>query len=499
MIRENGSDGVVPWSRTAAGGLFVLIILATYYWIFFLPPMSVGSTDPDRYFHLGLSQLISEHGLLRVLPQVEDLGWGRYFPDKEFLFHVLTGTAHSLGGSPCVLAVVPLTGILIALLLHSELCRVIRPLAAAVLTSSVFVLTAAFLFRLSLLRPHILAILFFCLLISAVIRSRPRLAAMAAAGFVLAYHAFYIVLLVAAVAWLLRRQPGFENLRLWLWIVGGLVVGTILNPYFPSNVEMGLLTLRLALGVDPLPATEQGRELMALPWQRLFMIYGFIPASLFATAVAWWFRRPPVGPGVSRFLFLALLSLGFWVLGAKSPRAMEYAVPASILMIGYGAFVLQIRWWVPLNIGLLVLIQGFSAQQYYRENIRLPPGVHGSFPVFASVLGQIPAAAAGKKVFNCEWEAGSYVLYTRPDLRFVDLLEPALLWNESSEKFLVRRGLIEGAFADPRLVLRGVFNADYVLCGSPALIKQMQQKPKDFTSLPGTQGDKVRLFAVRPE
>lgn len=455
----------------------------------------MGQTDPDRYYHIGLSRLIAEHGLLRSLPQAEDLGWGAYFPDKEFLFHVLTGAAYRVGGAEGVLSLVPLLAIAICLVLYWHLAKLLRPALAALLVLAIPLVTAAFMWRLMLLRPHLLSILCFVALVTAVLSSRKKTAAAGAAAFALSYHAFYVVLLVAAAAWLFRRREGFDS-RMWLWTVGGLVVGLVANPYFPSNLGMGWLTLKLALGSDPLPFGEQGLELAAFAGRKLFLAYGFLPASIVATLVALWRLRVRRGEQLNRLIFLMCLAGGFWLLGTRSPRAMEYAVPAGILMVGHAAALVRWRGWIPLQLGLLLGIQGYIATLHYQRSWRPAHSVYADYEL---ALRQIPKREPGAKVFNCEWETGSYILAARPDLRFVVLLEPALLWNASHEKYAAMQGLIEGAFADPRAILRGAFRADYVVCAALPLIGQMEADRANFRALPGTEEDRVRVFAVRPD
>jgi hypothetical protein len=486
----------LPGGRLA-GGLLVALLLGAYYWFYFLPPRATGGNDPDRSYHLALSKLIARDGLPRTLPQVEDLGWGRYFPDKEFLFHVLTGAAEWLGGPNLVLALVPVLAIGIMLLLYTELSRRLKPWQAVVFTTVVPLVTTAYLFRTSLLRPHLLAILFFCGLLVALLRERPRLAALAAAGFALSYHGIYIVGLVAIIAWLVRNQPGFRGQHGWAWCLAGLVAGIIVNPYFPSNLVMGFLTLRLATGAVRMPPGVMGLEMAAYSWTKLVLAYGFVPASILATIVAMRVRKPAPGPEASRVWFLVLVTAGFWALGVKTPRAMEYAVPACVLMVGFAASVLAWRTWIPLLLLLLVGLQGYVAAIYYQDEWSNPKP--GYYPAYAEVLKQVPVDPKGKKIFNCEWDAGTYILRDRPDLRFVDLLEPALLWDASHEKFLARRQLLTGTTPEPWKVLREQFKADYVLCAEPAMIRQMDANRRDFAALPGTRGDSIRLFALRPE
>ena len=169
--------------RLLWGGI-VFFLTSLYYVLFYFPPRLVGVNDPDRFYHLALSRLMStQEGLVRTLPQVEDLGWGRYFPDKEFLFHVMTGGADWIAGAWGVMMVVPLLGAAIIACLYVELSRVIRPSQAAALVMTVAFITTIFIFRLTILRPHLLAILFFCMLVIALFRGRPWHAALAATGF----------------------------------------------------------------------------------------------------------------------------------------------------------------------------------------------------------------------------------------------------------------------------------------------------------------------------
>jgi len=496
MSTEQVSTHSSLWTR-AAGGVLVVLAMATYYWLFFFPPRLLGSIDPDRYYHLGLSRLISHQGLLRTLPQAEDLGWGRYFPDKEFLFHVLTGAADWINGSVGVWMVVPLLGIGIVVCLYAELSRVIRPLPAAALSAAVPLLTARFLFRLTLLRPHMLAVLFFCLLLLAILRKRPKLAALAAAGFALSYHAFYVVGMVAAVAWLFRRRFGPDGAQGWLWCLAGLAVGIIVNPYFPSNLVMSWFHLQLALGINPPPGLDTPMEMASPGLAGSLLVYGFVPASLIAAALAMKFRRAEGRSETTGFWFLFTVTLLFTLLAAKSQRATEYAVPASILMVGYCASVTGFRWWIPFNLLLLIACHGYADRRHYLESWRGPP--QGNSVFYPMAISTLPADAAGKKVFNCEWESGAYLLLERPDMRFIDLLDPVFLWKASRQKYLARLGLINGAFRDPHAVMRGAFKADYALCASPALIRQMDADPKHFQAIPGEPANPVRVYSVLPD
>jgi hypothetical protein len=118
---------------------------------------------------------------------------------------------------------------------------------------------------------------------------------------------------------------------------------------------------------------------------------------------------------------------------------------------------------------------------YYDDSCRYPQG--GDSPWYFRAIASLPADARGAKVFNCEWATGSYLLLARPDLRFVDLLEPAFLWRASREKYVRRENLEFGADPDPHRTLREVFHADFVLCANQGLVQQMRADPRHFEAL----------------
>lgn len=478
------------------GGVAVATQMAIYYALFYFPPRLVGLNDPDRFYHLGLSRLIAEQGLLRTLPQVEDLGWGLYFPDKEFLFHALTGSAYWLGGPLGVLLVVPLLGIGIMLCLYVPLSRILPPWRAAALISTAALLSPVLIFRLTMLRPHLLAIFFFCLLLAGILRGRAWLAALAAAGFALSYHAFYIPVIVIVIAACFRWPEASGGPRRWQWAIAGLACGIILNPYFPSTLAMSWVHVKIALGIGLPLGLRSGTELQPIGLWEYLDFFSFLPVALIAAAVLAWVKRLRPTPDDAGFWFLFALSAFLVLLSMKSSRATEYAVPSVILLCGYClALAPRVRWLWMTCLALLVT-QGHSSITYYRDIWSLPQQGYSGW--YLSAVELLPPQADGQKVFNCEWATGSYLLFARPSVRFVDLLEPALLWQRSPALYVARERLLAGVETDPHRVLRSQFKANYVLCGTQELNSQMEADPEHFRPIPGLQPmGPLRVFQVK--
>ena len=278
----------------------------------------MGISDPDRYYHLALARLASEHGLLRTLPQVEDLGWGQYFPDKEFLFHVLTEIGYRAVDDAGVLAVIPLLGSAIALVLYATLARVMPEWKASVVTLLPILFSGRFLFRLMLLRPHVLAILCFCLLLWAVLGRRQIAACAAVFTFVLAYHAFYVPLIAIVLSWPLRRTAANpEGLRL-RWMGLALCSGLLLNPYFPSNLLMAVAHIRIAIGAGMPADLPAGLEVRHLSVAQNFSLHGVVrvaPLVLAFLLPCYALRIYRGGAQPDNYRFLLAITLVFAVMG----------------------------------------------------------------------------------------------------------------------------------------------------------------------------------------
>ena len=496
---------MIATDSTAAGsplatrifGTIVGTTMALYYFVFYFPPRLVGSNDPDRYYHLALSQLMSAEGLIRKLPQAEDLGWGAYFPDKEFLFHAITAAGYWLAGPMGTLLVVPVLGIGIVSCIYWILSHRLLPTHAALLTLAAAFLSPVFLFRITMLRPHVLAIFFFCLLLAGILRGRVWLAALAAAGYALSYHAFYMPAIAILFAAAFRWTDNAEGARRWQWAVVGLIVGIILNPYFPSTVVLSWTIANIAMGVGLPPEIRSGAELLPLGLLEYLDYFSFLPLALLATAVLIFMKNLRPSPAMAGFWFLFSLSTFLILLGLKSSRANEYAVPCIILLAGYAISLTTRRQLCTATTCLaLVATQGYSAMVYYRDITSQEQG--GNTDWYFAAVATIPMEADGQKVFNCEWAAGSYLLFARPGLRFVDLLEPALLWHASTEKYLARESLLRGFEENPRRVLRQNFHADYVLCGIQAFNEQLDARPLEFERLTNSEASgPIQLFRLR--
>lgn len=450
--------------------------------------------DTDQWYHKAVSRLWVEHslqrGVLRTLPQVEDLGWGRAFPEKEFLFHGLTALGYRLAGDQGVDDAAALAALAAVFLLFGVCLRYVRAPSALLLVVVLIFLTPFFTPRLFLIRPHCLAMAWFVLLVGASLMRRPLVAGLAAVGFALSYHGFFIPLVwLTLLAFFSVREKGRWH-RVLVFALGGLLLGHLANPYFPLNLEMGWAHLKFALEPRLPLGMEAGGE--SLPLTLPVFLARFYP-YLFALLLNVAGLRHAPKTERSEGALLLLATLAFWIQTILSQRASEYAVPLAVISTAWGIRYAPRR--ALLILGACALTQPLL---YLSGYLRTPPD-----PRYATLtedtwkaLDQIPRGQALQtKVLNCDWGIGAYVLYARPDLRFVDLLDPRLLRRADPEHFKMLTALKAGRVADARGLIHEGFGAQYVLCERADLNRQLTLDPS-FEPLFASRASDIQLFRV---
>lgn len=429
--------------------------------------------DADRHFHFAVSRDAAQRGRLTVIPQVEDIGWAESFVDKEYLFHVLTAAGWRLGERRGVEAVAMGLALLVVGLLYAAARRFAGPGPSAVLVAA-FVASPPFIYRLALLRPHLFAIAAVLLLVRALLgkeapASRPGWPEVLGAGaglvFALGYHAAYVPLAVLGVFLVVDARARWPVAAAALV---GLAVGTVLNPYFPDTLRVTWMTLTIATA---LPSSDTlGVELLPLDVKTLVTRYT-VPLALAGVAMVLAVRGR-AAPGARLRFAVVALALGFWVLCLRSGRAAEYSVPFSLVAAASVLPLVAVRWSVGALV-VAVLLQVPVAVQFAQ-----PDALDGYTRRIEDAVAALPAEAAGQKVLNCSFTEGAVMLDLRPDVRFVDVLDPTFLALKDPVRHQLRRGLLQGQVGDLKELVQERFGAQYVICGYPPARALLDTDPR---------------------
>lgn len=487
------------WIRTratdiAAGALLVAAFLAL---LALLDRVATGS-NPDQWFHFAISRM-SRAGLVRVLPQAEDVGWGSGFPEKEFLFHRVTALAYAAGGERAVQIVCRALSCGSILLVY-WLAR--RAAAATVAAASTFALVIAnpyMLFRLGMVRPHVLAVFLFLAVVAALVERRRVLGFFAGGAFALAYHAIYVpAALAIAFAALVpierRSEPdaAYRRLAASGAVLAGLVAGILVNPYFPSNVVMGWAHLGFAFSAAAsLPGVHVGAEVSPLSAGAYLRLFGIPLAAAIGCAGV---LIADARSGEKQWDRAIVTAAALFLVGAaaRSVRAVEYGLP--LLAICTSQALGDARRIPRTRVIAITVLLTLSPWPLIAQ-LRRPPDLRHEQIVrdLFAAISAIPPQARGRKVFDCDWNYGSFLLYARPDLRFVDLLDPRFLLA-SPELFDAKRQLDLDRFRDPARVMRDLFHADYALCANSSLNRRLERDQAVRVLFAARSG--IRLFAL---
>ena len=200
-------------------------------------PSFIGT---DAYYHSQLAKLMGEAGIASWpipfpwLPSTV-LSEER-FSDHHFLFHVALIPFIAIGG---VLAAKWAAVLFATLVFGAFLFALPSRRGELLLLGAVFFFaqSSAFLYRMSMVRAQSLSLVLLLILSVLLVRRHYRVLTLASAIYVWLYNAFPLVLLLL-VCYLIAEAVSSRRLdvKAIVAVVVGLMVGLIINPYFPANV-----------------------------------------------------------------------------------------------------------------------------------------------------------------------------------------------------------------------------------------------------------------------
>lgn len=327
-----------------------VVFLAAFAW-FLVFQLHGGVADPDAFYHIKISQLLIEQGLVRDFWWLSKLSIFSYaYADQHVLYHALLAPfvvwGHPIAGAKLSQAVFSSVAIVVAYeFLRSQAVR--RPGMWVIL----FATAAPWVFRASLIKAPVVSFALLLIGIWCLIRDKRRALGVVSFLYVWTYGGF-IVLFAVAVAWFvlswvdvpLARYREISLVRRWWEVSGrksyrslegvifGMGLGFVLHPYAPQHiaylwtqfVDIGMLNAQNVISV--------GGE-----W------YRYAPGELFTqnffVAVAWLSSVIVFGLTLraqSRASWLLLIVSFVWVLMTlKSRRYIEYSVPFAVISAAF--------------------------------------------------------------------------------------------------------------------------------------------------------------------
>lgn len=441
------------------------IIAATIFG--FLEFISPGLAGNDGYYHIAMGDLIRNEGLPVHFPYLEfTLLDTAHYVDMHLLFHLLQSpfTAfltldHAAKLSVTIFAALTSTAYVYVFKRYG----IPHPLFWLII---LLISSDTFLYRMSMPRPPVFALAYMLLAFHALMQRRYVLLALTALLFTWTYKLFPILIpltLFGMAAYSAENRT--LDLKPLVAVCLGMIMGLIINPYFPDNIEFLWHAIRMKILVSDF-ATNVGKE-----WYPYTTLYLF--KILYLPLAAWMFgllltNRKEWQQDPAR-LFWFLTSTMFLIMLIKSRRFIEFFPPAAILFFAFSArswlqhadnAKLWRRHW-PLTATLFLTLAGIGYhtlnQSYNTMTHRAPINAYRGATQW--LISHTPKNA---RVFNTDWDDFPKLFFHNRHNTYIVGLDPDYMRLKNASLYKTWRMIGKGKISHPEDILLNTFGSDYV-------------------------------------
>lgn len=354
------------------GYVFILFSLL----IFLIQLCAPGFVGIDAYYHVKVSELMMQHGILKDFPWTQVSIWKDKFADKEFLFHVYLMPFLRVFPDLMVagkVAISVLGGVLFCL--FYRLLNQFQIRHALIWTLIAFGVNSNFLQRMCMIRPHVLSVLLILLFVESLWNRRLWKLLLISVLYPLAYTAahflVFITLIYVAILWIHQRELKMSFLLLTLV---GITFGLVIHPQFPNNLKTWYVQNAL------LPVFNWGNnqefwfvgEVKSQPISTFIGVNG-ITLFLWGIAMTFLILNRRNLSSISVFIFI--LASIFLVMTIVSMRFVEYWMPFTALSVALGITAISRLKSSVLKTGLKIGYVGllsFSLVMYVLAMLLIP-------------------------------------------------------------------------------------------------------------------------------
>ena len=302
--------------------------------------------DNDGYYHIRLAYLMRTEGLKPSFPYLPlSILNVREFSDHHFLFHValipFTFGDLRLGAKWAPVFFAGLAFLSVWWLLYRQ-----KVPYAGLWALGLLAISEGFLFRMSIARAQSLSLAVLALGLSFLLEKRYILLAPLAFIYVWLYDAFPLIMVVASAYFLavllLERRLEWRPL---VYTGAGILLGLLINPYFPHNLVF--LFRHLLPKLDSATAINVGIEWYPYDTQMLLRNAGFALVAFVGGVLALGLNKRRMDVRTATSLFLTVI---FGLMLFQARRFIEY-FPAFTLIFAAFAWAPLIYSWQKRNLG----------------------------------------------------------------------------------------------------------------------------------------------------
>ncbi|MCP4264708.1 MAG: hypothetical protein GY777_03880 [Candidatus Brocadiaceae bacterium] len=462
----------VDWQLMVTAISLTTLLIAGFSIIQFATPGLAGN---DGYYHIKMGYLIRTQGLTPDFPYLPFtiLNQVAYY-DHHLLYHAFLALFATI--DPTIDGGVGLTqGAKYASILMPSfaflaiwwLLRAQRVPFAPIWTLALFGISEAFLYRMSMPRAQSFSLLLLVLGLHWLLQK--RYIALLPLGFIFvwAYNAFPLLLVVAVVYFIATAM--LERRIVWQAVAYpaiGIVLGLLINPYFPQNIEFILGHLAPKLGDS---STRVGNEWSPYrTWTLVTNSGGALTAVLLGILALGWQK--------SRINKSTLVALGLTILFGymlfESRRFIEYFPPFALIFAAL-ATAPTVREWVssfetkrpflyksiPAMLILLIIYPitlTLTDAQGLLENSK-PADRYADAAIW--LHDNTPPETA---VFQTDWDDFTRLFFYNSNAIYTAGLDPTFMELQDADLFDEWVDITRGKIDNPSEAIQTRFNGQYI-------------------------------------
>ena len=471
MVAHIRQDALME-KRFLPVALFFLFFLGMALIQFATPDMP----DNDGFYHIKLAWLMRTEGLKPDFPYlpVSILNENEFY-DHHFLFHValipFTFGDLRMGAKWAAVVFASLAFLAVWYLFHRQ-----RVPYAWVWALGLLGISEAFLFRMSITRAQSLSLGMLALGYTWLLEKKYKHLAVLGFIYVWMYDAFPLMIALAvlhfiAVA-LTERRLEFRPL---VYTSAGIVLGMIVNPYFPDNLIFSYHHMLPKLA--DATSVRVGNEWY--PYDTKQILDNSLPALIaFASGIlALGLSGRKMDARTALGLFVSLL---FGLMLFQARRFVEYFPPFALIFAAFA--------WVPLFEGKPASVQSAASSRFQFMSLlhRYFPATVLSLAVLVSIGSSIPPARAavdssksyglyanaslwlekntpaGSRVFQTDWDDFPRLFYYNTYNTYLIGLDPTYLQLYDADLYDLWVDITQGDVENPSQIIATTFDARYI-------------------------------------
>lgn len=449
------------------GSLFLIIIISfTFFYVLqFSAPQLAGV---DGYFHIKFSELMRKQGFISSLPWLQYTIYKDYFRDHHFLFHLLyiPFTYGNLIYGAKLAAVIFSSSAAIAFYL---LLRINNIRLSFVWTLFFLISSQSFIYRMSMPRVQSVSLLFMILGILFITRKKYIPLLVLSFFFVWLYDGFFIFMVIVLIFFITKWSIKKEcDTRLLIYFFSGIVLATLINPYFPYNLKSYVFNFTRI--VHDSKDVKIGGEWS--PYKTLFLLKD--------SAMVWFMFFSAILLNLVyciknnwKTIALFLVSILFLVLLCKSRRSIEYWPPFTLLFCaffwnealnckdkGY-IFFKRIYRIFAITI-VLILFLTFSTINIVKLIDQL--GNDKPFDYYKGAAMWLKENTEPKSIiFNTDWDDFPQLFFYNTENYYIVGLDPNYMYRFKADLYLTWKNITRGNELRPFHLIKEKFNAYFIV------------------------------------